>query len=97
METISDLVVTLSNLFNWFCWNNFKENASNYHLFLSPFSATFINIKSSVIEGSSSEKFLDLTNDGNFTFKKHINELCRKDNLKLHALTRCTKFMSTEK
>ena len=28
---------------------------------------------------------------------KNINELCRKGNLKLHALTRCAKFMSTEK
>ena len=31
------------------------------------------------------------------TFEKHINELCKKGNLKLHALTRCAKFMSTEK
>ena len=28
---------------------------------------------------------------------KNINELCKKGNLKLHALTRCVKFMSTEK
>ena len=28
---------------------------------------------------------------------KHINELCKKGNLKLQALTRCAKFMSTEK
>ena len=31
-----------------------------------------------------------------FTFEKHINELCIKGNLVLHALTRCSKFMSTE-
>ena len=31
------------------------------------------------------------------TFEKHINELCKKRNLKLYALTRCAKFMSTEK
>ena len=28
---------------------------------------------------------------------KNINELCKKGNLKLHAVTRCAKFMSTEK
>ena len=94
-ETISDLEITLDNLFNWFCYNNFKVNASKCHL--SPFSAKSINIKSSVIEGSSSEKFLGITIDSNFTFEKHINELCKKGNLKLHALTRCAKFMSTEK
>ena len=32
-----------------------------------------------------------------FTFEKHINELCKKWNLRLHALTRCAKIMSTEK
>ena len=93
-ETISDLEITLNNLFNRFCYNHFKANASKCHLFLSPKS---INIKSSVIEGSSSEKFVGITIDSNFTFEKHINELCKKGNLKLHVLTRCAKFMSTEK
>ena len=31
------------------------------------------------------------------TFEKHIKELSKKGNLKLHALTRYAKFMSTEK
>ena len=53
LKTISDLEITLNNLFNWFCYNNFKANASKWHLFLSPFNAKSINIKSSVIEGSS--------------------------------------------
>ena len=43
------------------------------------------------MEGSSSEKFLGITIDSNFTFEKHINELCEKGNLKLHALARCAK------
>ena len=94
-ETISDLEITLDNLCNWFCYNNFKVNASRCDL--SPFNAKSINIKSSVIEGSSSEKFLGITVDSNFTFEKHMNESCKKGNLKLNALTRCSKFMSTEK
>ena len=97
LETISDLEITLDNLFNWFCYNNFKVNASKCHLFLLSFNAKSINIKSSVIEGSSSEKFLGITIDSNFTFEKHINELCKKGNLKLHALTKFAKFVSTEK
>ena len=92
LETISDLEITLDNLFDWSCYNNFKANASKYYLFLSPFNAKSINIKSSVIAGSSSEKFLGISNDSNFTFEKHINELCKKGNLKLHALTRCANF-----
>ena len=78
LETTSDLEITLGNLFNWFCYNNFKANASKCHLFLSPFNAKSINIKSSVTEGSSSEKFLGITIDSNFTFENHINELCKK-------------------
>ena len=74
-----------------------EHYASKCHLFLSPFNAKSINIKSSVIEGSSSKKILGITIDNNFTFEKHINEICKKGNLKLHALTRCAKFMSTEK
>ena len=58
---------------------------------------SIVSIESSVIEVSSSEKFLGITIDSNFTFEKHIIKLCRKSNLKIHALTRCTKFMSTEK
>ena len=87
LETISDLEITLNNLFNWFCYNNFKANASKCHLFLSSFNAKSINIKSSVTEGSSSEKFRGITIDSNFTVEKHTNELCKKGNLKLHALT----------
>ena len=49
------------------------------------------------MEGSSSETFLGVTVDSNFTFEKHINELCKKSNQKLHALPRCAKSMSAEK
>ena len=92
LETTSDLQITLDNLFNWFCYNNFRANGSKCHLFLSPFNAKSINIKSSVIEGSSSEIFLGVTIDSNFTFKKHVNELCKKGNSKLRALTSCLIF-----
>ena len=39
-------------------------------------------MKSLIIEGSSSENFLGITIDSNFTFEKYLNELCRKGNLK---------------
>ena len=44
-----------------------------------------------------SSQFLGITIDSNFTFGKHINELCKNGNLKLHALTRCAQFMSADK
>ena len=98
METISNLEITLDKLFNWFCYNNFKANTLKCYLFLSPFNAKkYISIKSFVIGGSSSEKYLGTTIYSNFTFEKHINEPCKKGNFKLHTLTRCAKFMSMEK
>ena len=54
--------------------------------FILPFNLKCINIKNSSIEGSSSEKFLGVTVDSTVTFEKHINELCKKGNQKLHAL-----------
>ena len=97
LEVISDLETKTDKLFDWFCCNNFKLNLSKCHLFLSPFTLKSINIKNSPIEGSSSEEFLGVTVDSNFTFEKHINELCKKGNQKLHAFARCAKYMSTEK
>ena len=96
LEVISDLETTIDNLFNWFYCNNFKVNPSKCHLFLSPFNLKSINIKNFSIEGSSSEKFIRVTVDSNFTFEKHINKLCKKGNQKLHALARFAKYMSTE-
>ena len=58
LETILDLGITLDNLFNLFCYNDLKAKASKCHLLLPPFDAKSFNVKSSVIEGSSGEKFL---------------------------------------
>ena len=96
-EVISGLETTTDNLFDWFCCNNFKANPSKCHLFLSQFNLKSINIKNSSIAGSSSEKFLGVTVDSNFTFEKCKNELCKKGNQKLHALAQCAKYMTTEK
>ena len=97
LEVISDLETTKDNLFHWFCRNNFKLNPSKCYLFLSPFNLKSIDIKNSFTEGSSSEKILGVTADSNFTFEKHINELCKKGRQKLYALARCAKYMSTGK
>ena len=80
LEVISDLETTIDNLFDWFCYNNFKINLSKCHLFLLPFNLKSINTKNSSIEGSPSEKLLGVTVDSNFTFEKDINELCKKGN-----------------
>ena len=67
---------------------------------MSPFNAKSINIKGlypSVIEGIVLVKSFVALQLIVTLLLKNINELCKKGNLKLHALTRCAKFMSTEK
>ena len=71
-------MVTLDNIFNWFCHKNFKANASKFHSFLLHFNAKSINIKSSVIEGNSSEIFLGITIDSNCNFEKRKMSFVRK-------------------
>ena len=69
--------MTWDNLFNWFCYSNLKANTSKSHLLLSPFNAKSIDIKSSLIEGSSSKKLFGITSDRTLLLKK----ICIKDNL----------------
>ena len=97
LETISDLETTIDNLLDRFCVKNFNVDPSKYYLFLSPFNLKSINIKSSSLEGNSSATFFGVTVDCIFINEKHIIELCKKINQKLHALARYAKYMSTGK
>ena len=47
---------------------------------------TTIKIGNSEIEESNYEKFLGITFDKKSNFKKHIQDLCRKENQKIHAI-----------
>ena len=59
-----------------------------FFFFLSPYQSAAINIDGSIIESSNLQKLLGITIDSNFTFEKHINNLCPKSSQKLHALSR---------
>ena len=71
LDAISNLQTTIGNHFDWFCFNNFKVNLPKCHLFLSPFTLNYMNIKNSSVEGNSSENFFGVTVHSNFTFEKH--------------------------
>ena len=60
---ISNMELAVEKNFNWFEFNNLKENASKCHFFLSPYQHTSININGSVIKSSNSEKLLRITID----------------------------------
>ena len=56
-----------------------------------------LNINNIKIRESSSVVLLGPTIDDRFTFKDHINILCRRASFKLHALRRIRKYLTTVK
>ena len=81
MQTIPLLIIVRAHFWKlcwtWryycFCYKTFKERASKCHLFLSPFNEKSVNTKSSLIEGSSSEKPISITIDNSTFIFENIN------------------------
>ena len=96
-KLIKSLQSTLNGVFEWYQENYFKANADKCHLFLSPFSNKEMTIANYKIASSNSEELLGVVIDSEVTFVKHIENLCRKTNQKLHALARVANFMTLEK
>ena len=85
--------MTIYKIFNCFKYNNFKANATKCN-FLSPYESATINIDCSIIKSSHSQKLLRVAINSNFTFDKHVNNLCRKSSEKLHTLSRISQYSS---
>ena len=92
-----NLELTIYKIFNWFKYNNFKANATKCHFFSSHYQSVTININSSIIKSSNSQKLLGVTVGSDFTFEQHINGLCGKSSQKLHALSRISQYLSLNK
>ena len=52
--------------------------------------------KNITIKNSASEKLLGVIIDNKLDFTEHLNTVCKKANLKLHALNRISRFLSPE-
>ena len=90
----------MQNILKWFKLNSMKPNPKKLQ-FMVPGRSTrqsiILNINDIKIRESSSVTLIDLTIDNRFTFKDYINILCRRANLKLHALKRIRKYLTTVK
>ena len=84
-------------MFKWYQENYFKANADKFHSFLSPFSKKEMTVTNYNKASSNSEELLGAAIYSEVIFTKHIENLCRKTNQKLHALVRVTNFMTLEK
>ena len=56
-----------------------------------------VNIISESIVSTPSQKLFGITIDNELKFDIHVRNLCNKANLKLHALSRISRFLSTDK
>ena len=52
--------------------------------------------KNITMKSSASEKLLGVIIDNKPDFTEHLNTVCKKANLKLHALNRISRFLSPE-
>ena len=100
---IESLINTIENdasiLMKWFQDNYLKMNEDKCHLLITNQndSCISVNIGNETISNRNSEKLLGITIDNNLNFTEHISTICKKVSLKLHALARISKLMSTEK
>ena len=86
-------------ILKWFSDNFLKLDDENCHLmvFADKNTKTTIKIGNSEIKESDCETLLGITFDKKLTFKKHIKDLCRKANQKIHALARLSNYIDPVK
>ena len=77
-----------------------KTNSKKFQFMVlskSTRQSIILNINNVKLRESSSVVLLGLTIDNRLTFKDHINISCRRADLKLHALRRIRKYLTTVK
>ena len=94
---IKNLESCTALLLQWISNNFLKANPDKSHLLLSDSSDKALQIHSEIIPNTSSQKLLGITIDIELKFDVHVNNLCKKANLKLHALSRISSFMTSIK
>ena len=110
MYTIEDSVYHLlqtlrkeaSEIQNWFKVNEMKSNDDKCHLIVTNDSTIsssnpYINLGNQRIENENSVTLLGIEIDNKLNFNKHVTNLVKKGNQKLHALARISKFLSEDK
>ena len=97
-EIISKLETDTIRLLNWFEINYFKMNADKCKLLITNHENEIsVSIDGNIIDASKSVKLLGIKIDKNLDFNEHVSTVCKKVNLKLHALARISQFMDKDK
>ena len=81
----------------WFKQNYMKSNNDKCHLLISSPDDVTIKIGCEEINNDKNVKLLGVTIDHKLNFSEHVKILCKKASIKLHALARVSKYMSSNK
>ena len=87
-HVFSNLKYDLRNVLNWFKINSMKTNPNKYQFLdfgvknIAPFR---LNVNGKIIPCSNELKLLGITIDNELKFKKHIEDICKRESYRLHA------------
>ena len=95
---VNSLIKDTSTLIKWFDNNYFKMNTDKCHLLITnhkdDVSAV---IAGETIKCKNSVKLLGINIDNKLDFNEHVSNICKKVSIKLHALSRISHFLNTDK
>ena len=93
-EVLNVLESETQNLFQWFINNGLKVNPDKCHLLLTSQESLSIKVGNDIIKNKDSQKLLGITINSKLNFDEHVNNICKKTNQKLNALSRIAYYMS---
>ena len=82
---MEELEISSSVLFTWLQHNYMNANTETSHLLISGSNTLIANIEGSVTESEDNHILLGISIYYDFSFNKHINNLCKKASAKLNA------------
>ena len=97
---LSNLEHDMRNLLYWFKINSLKANPGKFQFMILGKKKRLkysLKIRSITIKESDEVELLGITIDKALNFKKHIENLCRNAQYKLHALRRIRKYLTLDK
>ena len=100
MRIKENLLFDTKNILFWFRTNSLKANAGKFQFMIlnrKNHRRQRMVINSITVKESNEVILLGITIDNKLVFKKHIENLCRTAQYKLHAFTRIRKYFTLDK
>ena len=95
-----NLTFDMKNILLWFRTHSLRANAEKFQFMIlnrKNHRRQRMVINSITVKESNEVILLGITTDNKLVFKKHIENLCRTAQYKLHALTRIRKYLTLDK